>query len=464
MKRREFSKLAGAAAVGILLSPSILASAKAGAKKRLVLVGTGMRGTTFWGKAIIENYGDIVEFVGLCDNNEGRLKYGKEFIGVDCPLYLDFDQMLDDTKPDLVMVSTIDSNHDEFIIKSLERDIDVLTEKPMTTDEHKCAAIMKAERKSKAKVIVGFNYRWSPYMTRVKELLEEKTIGKVTSVDFQWYLNTHHGAEYFRRWHGLEQYSGMLWVHKATHHFDLLNWWLDSDPAEVFAMGDLEYYGSNGKIRGENCRVCLHKNECIFHRDITKNKLLMDLYVNNEKFDGYIRDNCVFRHAINIHDKMSAQIKYANNTIVNYSLTTYSPFEGWRIAFNGTKGRIEAWLDIPYTKAQEIDQAKLHEMEMSQEQARFMVHEPVIVHKLWNKYETELVSFDRRGHGGGDRRLLDSIFKTPDAEDPLKHSASSRDGILSVLIGVAARRSIEQNKLIRIADLTDIRLSANRMG
>ena len=47
-------------------------------------------------------------------------------------------------------------------------------------------------------------------------------------------------------------------------------------------------------------------------------------------------------------DKMSAQIIYANGVTANYSLTTYSPYEGWQIAFNGMKGRIETWEDIPY--------------------------------------------------------------------------------------------------------------------
>jgi predicted dehydrogenase len=61
-------------------------------------------------------------------------------------------------------------------------------------------------------------------------------VGKITSVDFHWYLNTFHGADYFRRWHGERKYSGTLLLHKATHHFDLLNWWIDSDPVEVFCL------------------------------------------------------------------------------------------------------------------------------------------------------------------------------------------------------------------------------------
>lgn len=70
----------------------------------------------------------------------------------------------------------------------------------------------------------------------------------------------------------------------------------------------------------------------------------LDLYVANEKYDGYLRDGCVFREDIDIYDKMAVQIKYANNVQVSYSLTTYSPYEGYRIAFNGTKGRLEAWV------------------------------------------------------------------------------------------------------------------------
>ena len=106
-----------------------------------------------------------------------------------------------------------------------------------------------------------------------------------------------------------------MWVHKSTHHFDLLNWWIDSDPDEVFALGDLEHYGKNGPFRGFNCRSCESKSKCDYYLDITKDKLLMDLYVNNEKYDGYIRDKCLFREDIDIYDKMSAQIKYTLSLI-----------------------------------------------------------------------------------------------------------------------------------------------------
>lgn len=432
-------------------------------KIKVVLVGTGVRGTSFWGKRLVENYSEILEFVGLCDVNPGRLEYGRQYIGVTCPTFTDFEKMVNETKPDLVIVTTKDSTHHQFIIKGLDMGCDVLTEKPLTIDEDKAQAIIDAERRNRKKLIVGFNYRWSPYATKIKELLQNNSIGELRSVDFHWYLNTYHGASYFRRWHGLRQEGGTLWVHKATHHFDLLNWWIDADPAEVFAYGDLEYYGENGPFRGDKCRTCEHKSKCEFYWDITKDKRSMNLYVDHEKHDGYIRDNCLFRKEINIYDKMSAQVKYKSNVILNYSLTTYSPYEGWRVAFNGTEGRIEAWLDIPHQQKVSINQAEMHAKEMEQSGSDETEFEPIIVHKLWKDFEEVKVPIERSGHGGGDKRLQDKIFKNPDKVDPFSRAAGLRDGVMSILIGVAARKSIESGKPIKIAELTTMEPRTKRI-
>ncbi|MCA5003777.1 Gfo/Idh/MocA family protein [Sphingobacterium bovistauri] len=426
-------------------------------KLKVVLVGTGIRGITFWGKRLIDQYNDKLEFVGLCDTNSGRLKYAKSFMEVNCNTYTDFNKMLQDQKPDLIIVCTKDSDHDEYIVKGLDFGCDVLTEKPLTTDEVKCQKIIDAEKRSNKKLIVGFNYRWGPYMTKIKELIQNGAIGEVTSVDFNWYLNVHHGASYFRRWHGLMNEGGSLWVHKATHHFDLLNWWLDSDPEEVFAYGSLDHYGKNGPFRGTNCRTCVHKNSCKYYWDITKSNQYMKLYVDNEKHDGYFRDGCVYRNEIDIYDKMSAQIKYANNAVVNYSLTTYSPYEGWKIAFNGHKGRIEAWLDIPFLKNEQVNQQDLHAKEMNQNLADDQTSDPVILYKNGEDYSVINVIAERGGHGGGDKRMHDYLFKSPNASDPYRHTAGLKDGVMSILVGIAARKSIEQKKPIKIGDLTTIK-------
>ncbi|MGM0620382.1 MAG: Gfo/Idh/MocA family protein [Bacteroidota bacterium] len=459
MKRRDFlTTAAGAAAGASILSGTAGAAVAGQSKKKIAIVGTGIRGIGFWGKRVVENYSDIVEFVGLCDINPGRLQFALDYMGVDCPVFSDFEKMMNETKPEMVIVTTVDSTHHEFIIKAMEMGADVLTEKPMTTDEDKSQAILDAEERTGRKCTVGFNYRYGTLFSAIKEQLAEKPVGEITSVDFHWYLNIYHGASYFRRWHGERDKGGTLLVHKATHHFDLLNWFIDSDPVEVTAYGALEHYGKNNNFRGANCRNCAYTDKCDYYWDITQSKHDMDLYVKNEKYDGYIRDNCLWREDIDIFDKMSVQIRYANNVIVNYSLTTYSPYEGWRIAFNGRDGRIETWEDIPWRRQEKINQAELHAAEMNQSEPGEARYDEIFKMKNFDRdFEMIKIEAARGGHGGGDSRLQDKIFRDPDMADPYKHSAGTRDGAMSCLIGVAARKSIDEKRPVKIEELTSIK-------
>lgn len=272
ISRRHFLAATGAITGAALLNPlsgvaaeTAEASKVVGKKLRLAIVGTGGRGTSMWGYDLMKSYPDYIEFVGLCDKNEGRVETGKKIIGASCPTYTDFEKMMKETKPDVLIVTTMDSTHHHFIIRGMELGADIITEKPMTTDEKKIQAILDAEKRTGKNCRVTFNYRYSPHRAKIWELLRAGEIGDITSADFHWYLDTSHGADYFRRWHRLVECSGSLWVHKASHHFDLLNWWIDSDPESVYALGSLDHYGKNGTFRAENCRTCPHTSKCKFY-------------------------------------------------------------------------------------------------------------------------------------------------------------------------------------------------------
>lgn len=446
ISRRNFLAASGILAGSALINPnetlqaaSLKADAfKTGNKIRIALIGTGSRGSGMWGRDLVERYSEQLTFVGLCDNNPGRLQAAKDYMGVNCPTYTDFEKMMKESKPDLLIVCTVDATHHEFIVRGLELGCNVITEKPMTIDEKKVQSIIDAEKRTGKQCRVTFNYRYSPHRAKIWELLREGEIGELTSVDFHWYLDTSHGADYFRRWHRLVEKSGSLFLHKASHHFDLLNWWIESDPESVYAAGSLDFYGKNGVFRAENCRNCPHTKDCNFYWDVTKNAYYKMLYVDNEKYDGYFRDGCVFKNDINIFDKMAATIKYKNGVQVAYSLTTYSPYEGYRIAFNGTKGRIDAWIE----ESKPISDRNYDE---------------IILFKNFSKREYFQIPHGTSGHGGGDALLQDQIF-LPNIPDPFKQCASARDGALSCLIGIAARNSIVTKQPVNIADLTSIRL------
>lgn len=442
ISRRRFLAVSGAVAGASILDSKSKIYARTSSdtqanqsKQKVALVGTGVRGVAMWGSHLIRDYSDQIDFVGLSDINPGRLEVGKEIIGTSCPTYTDFEKMMRETKPDTLIVTTDDDTHDYFIKRGMELGANIICEKPMAIDEKKIQTIIDAEKRTGKECRVTFNYRYSPHRAKMWEILRSGEIGDLTSVDFHWYLDISHGASYFRRWHRLMEKGGSLWVHKASHHFDLLNWWIESDPESVYALGDLEFYGKNGPFRAVNCRNCPHTKKCDFYWDIMKSERDKRLYVDNEKYDGYLRDGCVFKNDINIYDKMAATIKYKNGVQVAYSLTTYSPYEGYRVSFNGTKGKMDAWIQEsnPTTDAN---------------------YDEVVVSKNFGK--REYFHFTQSGgHGGGDKILKDQIF-IPNTSDPLKQAAGVRDGALACLVGIAARKSIQSNEPVMIKDLATI--------
>ncbi|MBT4485720.1 MAG: Gfo/Idh/MocA family oxidoreductase [Candidatus Latescibacteria bacterium] len=438
--RRKFLGAAGmtafAAAASPLMRTDNAQARTSGGKLRVALVGTGIRGSGLWGKTLYEKYGDVVEFVGLCDINTVRMEFVKQYMGVKCPTFTDFDEMVKKTKPDTVIVTTMDCFHAKYICRAMELGCDVITEKPMATDEKMCQDIIDTEKRTGRHVRVTFNYRYGPAAVRIKEILMSGEIGQVTSVDFSYFLDTSHGASYFRRWHAFKQKSGSLLVHKSTHHFDLMNWWLNAEPVEVNACGKLRHYGWNSPFRGERCMNCGHKSSCPYYWDITKNEFLMNLYVKPESEDGYMRDACLFRRKINIWDTMSAQVRYHNDVLMNYSLNACMPYEGFNVGFNGTKGR----LDAREYHRQPWDVKGLADIRIS----------------LNFKNSREItIGAGGSSHWGADERMQDMIFKGP-IPDPLGQTAGSRAGALSIMIGIAARRSIERQRPVVIEELVKI--------
>ncbi len=422
---------------------------------RFAHVGVGGRSRMYL-NALTGDFAEYGDLVAICDINPGRLALANRHIAgrghEAVPAYAaeDFERMIAETRPDKVIVTTgPDATHSDYIVRAMELGCDVVTEKPMTTDEVRCRRILEAAGKTGRQVQVTFNYRYAPPRSQVKELLLDGAIGEVLSVDFAWLLDTRHGADYFRRWHRRLENSGSLLVHKATHHFDLVNWWLADVPEEVFCHASLRYYtpataerlGLQG--RSERCHTCGVSDRCPFHLDLAANKGLKALYLDCEQHDAYFRDRCVFSDQINIWDSMSVAVRYRRGAVMSYQLHAYSPYEGYRIAFNGTKGRLEhSACESTYISGDgnvpgELERHKVTVTlipEFSQPQAL----EP---------------RTGAGGHGGGDPALLNDLLNPHAPGDPLGRKASQRDGAYSILTGVAAYRSIETGRPVKVADL-----------
>jgi predicted dehydrogenase len=425
-------------------------------KKRYVHVGMGSRSRMYM-DAIIGDFSDSCELAAICDKSDGRLdlanRHIEELGGSPVPTYRadDFDKMIAEARPDVVIVTTgPDATHSDYICRAMELGCDVVTEKPMTTDETRCRKILKTAAKTGRNLQVTFNYRYSPPRSQIKEILAAGTIGEILSVDFAWLLDTRHGADYFRRWHRRRENSGSLLVHKATHHFDLVNWWLGDDPEEVFCHASLKFYTPATAERmgladrAERCRGCGEAEKCKFHLDLADSENMKEMYLDCEdEPDGYIRDKCVFSDEINIWDNMSVSARYKRGTLLNYILHAYSPYEGYRIAFNGTRGRLEhRACENTYISG---DGSIPGELEKG--------NTTITLIREFSSPEQIEVRTSKGGHGGGDTPLLADVFDPEAPSDPLKRKAGRRDGAYSILVGVAACKSIDTGKAVKIADL-----------
>jgi predicted dehydrogenase len=417
--------------------------------KRYAVVGTGARSRLFL-DAILGPYKQRATLVGMCDLSQTRLAYHnaencQRFGAVPVPTYLpgQFDQMIAQTRPDVVLISTMDCVHHHYIIRALELGCDAVTEKPMTIDADKAKAILEAVNRTGGKLRVTFNYRYQPGVSEVKRLVMQGAIGTPMAVDFAWILDTRHGADYFRRWHREKDKSGGLLVHKASHHFDLINWWIDSYPQRVFAMGELKFYGRiNAEARGESYSYTRYTGEPLAQNDpfalwLDSQPSLRGLYLDAEADSGYIRDRNVMGEPITIEDTMAVTARYRNGVILNYSLIAYSPWEGVRVSITGNRGRIEF---CEYHHSHIITGQSDEELAAEQNKKK---HSSVVYYPMFGKPQRIEVPRGVGAHGGGDAGVVERIFNPDVQPDPLHRDASHIDGAASILLGISANRSIQ---------------------
>jgi predicted dehydrogenase len=439
--------------------------------KRYAVVGTSARARMYIDALIGDHPGDIVAW---CDPNRVRMSYYDEVLaaaGRPAPARYqpgEFGALLARERPDAVIVTSQDHTHPRYAAAALDAGCDVIMEKPVATSPEGARLLADAAREAPGKVIITFNYRYSPRNSALRRVIEDGTIGTVTSMHFEWVLDTVHGADYFRRWHRERAASGGLLVHKASHHFDLVNWWIGDMPTDVYARGALRFYGDlNAKERGlgerpERSHGSAGLGTDPFAIDLAADETLRRLYLEAEAEDGYLRDRDVFSPGITIDDNAAVLVSYASGAFLTYSLNAHSPWEGYRVSVNGDAGRAELEVvergqvrssaDGGINGRPALDPMTAGPSGPSGAADIRPVGDRLIVQRHWEPaYEVPILA-GSGNHGGGDALLLEAVFR-PGGADPLRQQAGYTDGLRSVAIGLAANRSIATGQVVNVGDL-----------
>ncbi len=432
-------------------------------KRRDVVVGTGPR-VHMDLDAMAGDHREDAELVGLVEPNPGRLathlkwlsEGGLDVEGVFTGPPDALERILSETRADRVIITSPDFTHAELIVRSLDAGVDVVVEKPLTIDPESTRRIADAVARSGRQVVVTHNYRYSPRNSGLKGLIKNGSIGTPLSVTFEWVLDTSHGADYFRRWHRDKANSGGLLIHKASHHFDLVNWLLADTPTVVYARGGVKFYGAeNAAARGmpsHDERGTHEDPHSPWELDLRRDPRLKALYLDNESYDGYKRDQDVFGPGITTEDNLAVIVDYARGATLSYSLNAHAPWEGYRIGVNGDEGRAELEVVERAAVLVDADGKVVIDPSALPESSSRTGGERLILQRHWEAAQDVKIEEGTGGHGGGDALLLADVFRGA-GDDWLERSSDWVDGIRSIAIGMAGNESLRTGLPVKIADL-----------
>ena len=178
---------------------------------RIAVIGLGVIGKVHI-KVIRETENELV---AVCDSDKEKLSLYPEAVG-----YTDYITMLDEAKPDIVHICTPHYLHTEMILAGLERNVNVLCEKPICTKKEDIPLILEAETRSKGQLGICFQNRYSPSTIFAQEYLKDKKLVSAYG-RLMWRRDENYYAQ--GEWRGKKATEGGgVLINQAIHVLDLL--------------------------------------------------------------------------------------------------------------------------------------------------------------------------------------------------------------------------------------------------
>ncbi|HRU04268.1 MAG TPA: Gfo/Idh/MocA family oxidoreductase [Candidatus Brocadiia bacterium] len=392
---------------------------------KIGVIGVGGRGSGF--AQSFMQYPDLCEVAGLYDTNLARVEAMAKINGFEnVPRFDKWSQFTKAAKYDLVIVTTSDDAHPECVCKALKAGYHVFCDKPLSNTAQGLIDVMEAYDKADRMLLMGFNLRYHNMMRKMKEVAQRGELGDI-KVGTCTHPET--GIRYFRRWHKFRSRSGGLVIHKGCHQLDIMNWIIGSYPVEVYAQGDTAVFKGDRKVKG--CHACPDVLTCPFGWGLSYKgaQRLEQAYARAKQPDGYACDYCPYADAEGlVPDFYLVTIRYANGARASYNEIHFSGWHEASFNFFGDKAGLTAGQPgDPTVKRVDL---------------------------LTGEKATYTVDPGEGGHGGADPvMILDMIVSVMKQEPRL---ALPEAGCRSSAIGIAAMKSIDEGRPVRIEELVPL--------
>ena len=185
---------------------------------RVGVVGLGV------GRAHARAYhaSELADLVAICDLNETLLTKYKAMYP-QASTYRDYEEMFAEGGLDAVSVALPNNLHAPVTIAALRAGLDVLCEKPMATNAAQAEDMLRAAREAGRKLMIHFNYRFSPQSQFAKRYVDEGHLGQVYYAQTRW-LRVR-GIPKMGGWFGVKRSSGGgPLIDLGVHRLDLAMW------------------------------------------------------------------------------------------------------------------------------------------------------------------------------------------------------------------------------------------------
>ncbi len=226
---------------------------------RLALIGTGQN---MLGHIRSLVHIDDVDIVGLADVDEERLAKAAEALDNDAPTFTDYQRLLDEIEADACFIAVPNYLHRQVTCDCLDAGLHTMCEKPMATSTDDCDAMIAAAERNDRILEVGLSCRFSRIDSQAHELVASGIIGEPKMIWCREFRAPF--AKKYQDWILDSDRSGGTLLEKTCHHFDLFNWFADSDASRVYASGAPDWVyrdaGAHAERKDEGAKVDIIDN------------------------------------------------------------------------------------------------------------------------------------------------------------------------------------------------------------
>ena len=374
---------------------------------RIGFIGYGKRSTHLWENNLMLT-GEC-ELVAIADPNWEAIREKKKDTLSGCTFYADAEEMLKAERLDGVVLGTRCDLHTKYAVLVAKYGIPLFLEKPVSINREQLAELEAICPEMNQKVLVSFPLRVTNIVLKVKEMLESGCIGEIAQV--QAFNNVDYGRCYYHEWYHDDTVTGGLFLQKATHDLDYLNFIIGQKAPKLISAMESKMVFKGDHPAGLMCRDCPDAETC----PEAEYKL-----PEKEQIEG--GNHCCFAVDTGNHDSASILMQYENGLHLvytqNFIVRNSAGKRGAR--FVGLKGTLE--FDFRTNTITFIDHYS---------------------------NEIRMIKFPiTRGHGGGDVALGKNFVQIMKGEAP--SNAPLSDGILSAKMCLAAKESAETKRFIEL--------------